>query len=47
MGVSEATLLAKLGIKPFSYGLVVQQARSAARIYVGGSNLGFRVRFMG
>ena len=23
-----ATLLAKLGIKPFSYGLIVQQARS-------------------
>ena len=27
VGGSEATLLAKLGIKPFSYGLVVQQAR--------------------
>ena len=39
VGGSEATLLAKLGIKPFSYGLVVQQARSPARIYVGGSNL--------
>ncbi len=28
VGGSEATLLAKLGIKPFSYGLVVQQARA-------------------
>ena len=28
VGGSEATLLAKLGIKPFSYGLVIQQARS-------------------
>ena len=26
VGSSEATLLAKLGIKPFSYGLIVQQA---------------------
>ena len=25
VGASEATLLAKLGIKPFSYGLVVQK----------------------
>lgn len=25
VGSSEATLLAKLGIKPFSYGLVIQQ----------------------
>ena len=25
VGGSEATLLAKLGIKPFSYGLVIQQ----------------------
>ena len=25
VGASEATLLAKLGIKPFSYGLIVQQ----------------------
>ena len=30
VGGSEATLLAKLGIKPFSYGLVVQQARARA-----------------
>ena len=28
VGSSEATLLAKLGIKPFSYGLVVQQVWS-------------------
>lgn len=25
VGASEATLLAKLGIKPFSYGLVIRQ----------------------
>ena len=25
VGASEATLLAKLGIKPFSYGLVIQK----------------------
>ena len=30
VGGSEATLLAKLGIKPFSYGLVIQQVRSCA-----------------
>ena len=27
VGGSEATLLAKLGIKPFSYGLIIQKAR--------------------
>ena len=27
VGSSEATLLAKLGIKPFSYGLIIQQVR--------------------
>ena len=29
MGGSEATLLAKLGIKPFSYGLVIQKVHHA------------------
>ena len=27
VGASEATLLSKLGIKPFSYGLVIQKVR--------------------
>ena len=27
VGASEATLLAKLGIKPFSYGLVIRMVR--------------------
>jgi hypothetical protein len=31
VGASEATLLAKLGIKPFSYGLVIRQVRSSTR----------------
>ena len=30
VGASEATLLAKLGIKPFSYGLVIQMVRASA-----------------
>ncbi len=30
VGASEATLLAKLGIKPFSYGLVIQLVRPPA-----------------
>ena len=29
VGGSEATLLSKLGIKPFSYGLVIQKVPSA------------------
>ena len=29
VGSSEATLLAKLGIKPFSYGLVIRQVYCA------------------
>ena len=45
MGGSEATLLAKLGIKPFSYGLVVQQARcpsgsmGALRLYLAAAEV--------
>ena len=30
VGASEATLLAKLGIKPFSYGLIVQHVSDAS-----------------
>ncbi len=30
VGGSEATLLSKLGIKPFEYGLVIKQVRHAA-----------------
>ena len=30
VGASEATLLAKLGIKPFSYGLIVQHVSDLA-----------------
>ncbi|KAK9812360.1 hypothetical protein WJX73_005246 [Symbiochloris irregularis] len=33
VGSSEATLLAKLGIKPFSYGLVVQQVFESGSLY--------------
>jgi large subunit ribosomal protein LP0 len=33
VGASEATLLAKLGIKPFSYGLVIQQVFESGSMY--------------
>jgi large subunit ribosomal protein LP0 len=33
VGASEATLLAKLGIKPFTYGLVIQQVYEDGAIY--------------
>lgn len=33
VGASEATLLSKLGIKPFSYGLVIQQVFDAGSLY--------------
>lgn len=33
VGASEATLLAKLGIKPFSYGLVIQQVFESGSLY--------------
>ena len=33
VGASEATLLAKLGIKPFSYGLVIRQARCLPHMF--------------
>jgi hypothetical protein len=33
VGASEATLLAKLGIKPFSYGLVIQQVFDNGSLY--------------
>lgn len=42
VGGSEATLLAKLGIKPFEYGLVIQQVYDDGSIYdpkVGGNIL--------
>ena len=32
VGASEATLLAKLGIKPFSYGLVIRQVPLQGRL---------------
>lgn len=34
VGASEATLLAKLGIKPFSYGLIVQYVSHAYNSFV-------------
>ena len=33
MGASEATLLSKLGIKPFSYGLIIQQVYDNGSLY--------------
>lgn len=33
MGASEATLLSKLGIKPFSYGLVILQVYDSGSLY--------------
>ena len=39
VGGSEATLLGKLGIKPFSYGLVIQQARATAAASPRGAEL--------
>lgn len=33
VGASEATLLAKLGIKPFSYGLQIQQVYERGSLY--------------
>ena len=33
VGASEATLLSKLGIKPFSYGLVIQQVYDSGSFY--------------
>jgi len=33
VGASEATLLSKLGIKPFSYGLVIQQVYDSGSLY--------------
>ena len=35
VGASEATLLAKLGIKPFSYGLVIRQVLLSVRSFNG------------
>ena len=35
VGASEATLLAKLGIKPFSYGLVIRQVLLSVRSWLG------------
>ena len=35
VGASEATLLAKLGIKPFSYGLVIRQVLLSLRSLYG------------
>ena len=44
VGGSEATLLAKLGIKPFSYGLVVQQARRPAARSLNPLDMGYFCR---
>ncbi len=41
VGASEATLLAKLGIKPFSYGLQIQNVRSPPRPFFPASNSPF------
>ena len=41
VGASEATLLAKLGIKPFSYGLIIKQVLiSTSLILLGIGKLG-------